>query len=367
MYKTVKLFFFVFILLAASGFFLSHNSPAAGNSENKVQHHIIYAPKAGNKDIVCLIYHRFGDPRYPSTNISTQLFKTQLRYLKDHKFNVITFSQAVNLMTSPKEVPDNTIVITIDDGFLSFKQNGVPLLNKFGFKATLFINTQTIGAGDYMNWKDLAGLVKAGYEIGNHSDSHDYFLNKKEDEVGYFKTDIARSQQLLRDSLGIEPDIFAYPYGEYDPDLKQAVKSMGFKAAVAQNSGVFCEVTDLFSIPRFPINNQYGNITMFIEKVNMKAIRVLNGGEQSPLYDKNPPVLGLTIPRDDYDLSHMQAFIQGGEPRLNVRPDDRVHIRLVSNRKLSARRALYTITVPGKNNKQWYWYSHIWINPDVKE
>jgi len=322
---------------------------------------------SGSNDIVCLIYHRFGDSRYPSTNISTQLFQTQLRYLKDHNYNVITFGQAVKLVTGHENIPDKTIVITVDDGFLSFRENALPLLKQFGYKASLFVNTETIGDGDYMDWNDLAAILKDGFEIGNHSDSHEYFLNRKDDEVENFKNDILHAQKLLKDSLGIEPDLLAYPYGEFDNALKDAVKALGFKAAAAQNSGVFCESSDIFAIPRFPINEQYGNITMFIEKVNMKALRVLNSGEQTSLYEKNPPVLNVSIPGNIYDLDHLQGFIQGGNPKMNITPGNPVQIQLVSDRKLSARRVLYTLTVPGKNNRQWYWYSHVWINPEIKE
>ncbi len=358
---------FLLLSILTTGFSYKTSGPATRQS---VKAGILAREDTGNnapKDIVCLIYHRFGDPRYPSTNTSANLFKLQLQYLKDHNFNVITFSKAVDAVFNGGSLPGKTVVITIDDGFSSFKENALPLLDKFGYKATLFVNTSTVGAGDYMSWEDLAGLLKDGFEIGNHSDSHDYFLNRKDNPVDYFKTDVQLSKKLLHEKLGIDPDIFAYPYGEFDKQLIDAVKSMGFVAAAAQNSGVLCESSDPYAIPRFPMNNDYGAMTMFIEKVNMKALRVSDTDIANTLYSKNPPTLSLSINMDQLDIKHIQGFTQGGLAELNFSGDPVVKVKLSCSKKLTARRVIYTITVPGLKDGQWYWYSHIWINPNIKD
>ena len=318
-------------------------------------------------DIVCLIYHRFGDNRYPSTNTNIQLFKNQLQYLKDNNFRVITFGKAVDMILDDKQNIDKTVAITIDDAFLSFKDNAFPLLNQFGYKATVFVNTETIGDGDYMNWEDLKSLKMSGFEIGNHSHSHAYFMNHQEDKKDFFKNDIELSKKLLLDSLGEDPKIFTYPYGEYDEELMNMVISLGFKAAAAQNSGVLCESSNMFVIPRFPMNNQYGAMEMFREKVNMKALRIIDSKLPSTLYSKNPPLLKITIEKQNYDIAHIQGFTQGGDPILSISGDTTLTVNLSCNKRLSDRRVIYTITIPSKQNNQWYWYSHLWLNPSLKD
>src|SRR5688572_10450985 len=103
------------------------------------------------KEVVCFVYHRFGDSRYPTTNVSIKDFEAHLAYLAKNKIRVVTFSEAISYLQSDQPV-QKTVVITIDDAYQSFFKNGLPLLKKYSMPATLFINTKTVGGGDYMNW-----------------------------------------------------------------------------------------------------------------------------------------------------------------------------------------------------------------------
>ena len=123
------------------------------------------------KSINCFIYHRFGDSRYPSTNIPIEDFKAQLNYLKEAGFEVMTFGDAIKYLKDEQPLK-KVAVITIDDGFQSFYENGLHLLETYGFPATLFINTETVGGSSYMDWKEIKDAHKRGIEIGNHTHSH---------------------------------------------------------------------------------------------------------------------------------------------------------------------------------------------------
>src|SRR5690606_10790893 len=103
-----------------------------------------------NKEVVCFVYHRFGDDRFPSTNISLQDFEAHLAYLKENEYQVLSFSDAIAYLHSDAPVK-KTAVITIDDGYKSFYNHALPLLTRFNIPATLFINTETVGGNDYMD------------------------------------------------------------------------------------------------------------------------------------------------------------------------------------------------------------------------
>src|SRR5687767_10925995 len=149
------------------------------------------------KEIVCFVYHRVGDPRYPTTNVSVKDFDAHLAWLVKNKFQVLTFSDALAYLRSG-EPARTTAVITIDDAYKSFFVRGFPLLKKYGLPATLFMNTKTVGGGDYMNWSELATAAKSNIEIGNHTHSHDYFLNEKAaTRYKTFKEEIELSQSLI--------------------------------------------------------------------------------------------------------------------------------------------------------------------------
>jgi peptidoglycan/xylan/chitin deacetylase (PgdA/CDA1 family) len=320
------------------------------------------------KEFVCFIYHRVGDSRYPSTNTSPKDFEQHLEYFSTNHFQVLTFSEAVDYLKSDKPLR-KTAVITIDDGYKSFFKNGFPLLKKYGFPATLFINTKTVGGGDYMNWAELKEVNKSNIEIGNHTHSHDFFLNQPSTtRYKTFKQEIELSQSLISKHMDITPKVFSYPYGEFDLEMKKIVKEAGFIAAAAQNSGVIYSGADLFECPRFPMSEAYSSLEKFSEKASMHALKIINRSPDDYILPENKrPLLTLTIDPTDLQVKQLQCFVQGGEFELQIveRSDKKITVTLQAVRPISGRRrTLYTVTVPDNKGK-WHWYSHLWINSKV--
>lgn len=322
----------------------------------------------GKKEIVCFVYHRFGDSRSPSTNVSISAFESHLRWLASNNFQVLSLSESIEYMRSGT-ASKKTAVITIDDGYKSFMENGLPLLERFHFPATLFINTETVGAGDYLDWSELKIISQRNIEIGNHTHSHAYFLSQP-DNVRYsnFVKEIEDSQLIIKQSLGITPTVFAYPYGEFDPEMKTIVKALGFTAAVAQNSGVIDNTVDFLQLPRFPMSEAYAN--MFEEKANAHPLEVISKSPESFLLPKrvNKPTLRLTINSKKIIVDRLQCYVQDGKCSIKVlsKSDTSVSVLLQAASTISnRRRTLYTITAPDSSN-QWYWFSHLWINPRIE-
>lgn len=320
------------------------------------------------KEIVSFVYHRFGDSRYPTTNVSINDFESHLSWLKANNYKVVTLSQALESQASDS-THVKTAVITIDDGYKSFFENGLTLLKKFGFQATLFINTETVGSGDYMDWSELKTATSMGVEIGNHTYSHAYFLNEPEtSRYTQLVREIEDSQQMIERQLGYKPKVFAYPYGEFDPEMKMIVKALGFKAAAAQNSGVINSTTDLFELPRFPMSEAYAE--KFEEKARMHALLVVKKTPDTHVMNRNQnkPVLTLVIKDNSLRTDQLSCFIQGSKCKLKISTNSDSTIQLTIQSETSIadrRRTLYTITAPDDKG-EWYWYSHLWINPKVK-
>lgn len=353
----LRLLFFLSLLL--------FGCPKAEKKAREYTTPVIIDPNHHSKQVVVFVYHRFGDDRYPSTNISTDMFDKQLLYLKNNGFKVLSFGASVDYINDPS-LPylGKVACITIDDGYKSFKENGLPVLKKYGFPSTMFINSETVGGGSYLDWDELKYVHDQGVEIGNHSHSHAYFVNLPENvRVEKFKEDVQICQDAIRNNLGFIPDLFAYPYGEFDPDMQKALKAMGFRAAAAQNSGVM-HLDDMFAIPRFPMAGTFVAYDGFVEKANMNALRVLDKSAHSfALQNENPPVLSIFFMADSVDLSRANCFISNGCD-MKIEGDQ---ITIKSEKPLSGRRTLYTITAPGKSGKGWYWFSHLWIRPEIPE
>ena len=320
--------------------------------------------------INCFVYHRFGDNRYPSTNISLKDFRQHLEFLKKNDYTVYTLGKALELLDKDS-VPEKTVVLTVDDGYKSFYENAMPLLKEYGFTATLFINTRQFGSGDFLSVQQIKQLYNEGIEIGNHSHSHAHFVNlSSKARLDSFRNDLEISQKIFTEKLGFQPELFAFPYGEYTPEMQKVLKEFGFKAATAQKSGVIASFTDKFSLPRFPMAGPFVKPESFKQKARMKALPVKPVNAESPLIaNENPPLLKLKIIQPERLKLDQLQFFAGAEKQATAEVDDENNfIAVQAGFSLKSRRTLYTVTAPSKTSPlTWYWYSFLWINSSVEE
>lgn len=329
------------------------------------------SPPDPDKTVVCFLYHRFGDARFPSTNTSTADFEAHLRYLKEGGFKVLSFSDAIDYLHSEEPLA-RVAVITIDDGYMSFYQRGLPLLKKYSMPATLFINTETVGASGYMGWEQLRSAIDDGIEIGNHTHSHRHFMNEEASvRNDVFEADIIRSKDIISEKLGITPEVFAYPYGEFDNGMKRVVREAGFRYAAAQHSGVAHAGSDPYQIPRYPMSETYAGLAGFAGKASMRPLKITRQVPDDTVLppDDPQPLLRLTIQNEGLQTSRMQCFVQGGECELKLAEEnpDEIIITVRATGDLSRRRrTMYTVTVPDSAGA-WHWYSHLWINSGVPD
>ena len=339
------------------------------NTGDQPQHEEKPVPEDGNgrKHVVCFVYHRFGEDKYPSTNISLTLFEAHLQYLHDQQFEVLTLGEALDYLQDPtRPFREKVAVITVDDGYKSFLTGAIPLLSKFGFESTLFINTESVGGNQYLDWEEIKEAIARGTEIGNHSHSHAHFLDFEEKRIAAFKEDVRLAQRKFRDFIGFSPHLFAYPYGEFDPDMQEAIVELGFRAACAQNSGVLHAGSHYFRIPRFPMGGPFTSMEGFREKAGMLPLVVDREIPHSfLLHDDNPPGLTVYLGEDSLRWQNMQCFVQGGKCQITVDRRART-VEIRAENPLKARRTLYTLTCRDMNGK-WRWYSHLWINTQIKE
>ncbi len=321
-----------------------------------------------DRQVVGFIYHRFGDDRYPSTNTPLDDFGAHLAFLKSNGYKVMTFSEAV-LYLQQEGPYEKAAAITIDDGYKSFYESALPLLKQYGYPSTLFINTGSVGGKDYMSWKDIKESVEAGVEIGNHSHSHAYFLNlEAQTRIDTFRAELRLAQQLIEKNLGLIPKVFAYPYGEFSPEMAVAVESEGFIGAAAQNSGIMYSRGNFFALPRFPMSTAYSSSEKFAGKARMKAFEMESIQHEGYLISAGTldPKLQLTFSKENLYLGDLQCFIQRGKCVMETKENgDFIEISISPKAPLIARRTLYTLTIKDSDNI-WHWYSHLWINPEKK-
>ncbi len=205
------------------------------------------------------MYHRFEENKYPTTNIKIEDFKKQIFLIKKNGFNFIEANNFENSLVNLKN--KKKVLLTIDDAFKSFYDRAWPILKENKIPFLLFVNTREIGSKGYMTWEQIKEISEAKFaHIGNHSYSHDYLVDKTNDQIS---NDISLAAEDLKKNIGYNSPFFSYPFGEYSNSFKNIVKNFGFKYAFGQHSGVTDVTKDFYELPRFSINEKYGEIKRF--------------------------------------------------------------------------------------------------------
>ena len=155
------------------------------NTNSKAdESNIKYYPK--DKGILSLMYHRFDENKYPSTNIKMDIFKNQIQIIKEKNYQFEDPDNFQKNFDSPKN--EKKILITIDDAFSSFYEKAWPFLKKNKIPFILFVSTEPVGKNGYMTWKQIKEVEKEKFAyIGNHSHSHEYLLDLNSNDQKIFK------------------------------------------------------------------------------------------------------------------------------------------------------------------------------------
>ncbi|MDB2527133.1 polysaccharide deacetylase family protein [Candidatus Pelagibacter bacterium] len=259
--------------------------------------------------ILSLIYHRFDESKYPSTNIQMSVFKDQINIIKDLNYK---FYNPKNLEKNfNKEKNEKKILITIDDGFSSFYENAWPYLKENKIPFILFVSTEAVGKSGYMTWDQIKEVEKVPTAfIGNHSHSHDYLVNFKSSD---FLNDIKTANKIFIEKLGYNPIFFSYPFGEYS-SFHKAFISKNFKFSFGQHSGVIDLNKDPFELPRFPINEKYGDLQRFKFLINLYPLQFKKLLPEEKYLSKNgnPPEFSVEFFQNQKNLSAINCFSDEG-------------------------------------------------------
>jgi peptidoglycan/xylan/chitin deacetylase (PgdA/CDA1 family) len=214
------------------------------------------------------VLHRINDPRHSYTNTSTAELEKYLKYIKNNNYKAVKLSTLVKKLKNRENI-DNYVVFTIDDNYKSFYKNGLPLFKKYHIPFTLFVYTKATEGkwGDFMTWKMVKECAKYG-ELGVHSYAHPHLPKLSDKEI---ESDTLKAVNLFKKRIGYVPDMYAYPYGEYDERVKKII-SKYFKVIANQNPGAIDLTTPIDDLDRIALTGKV-NIA---EKLKLKRLHVKN-------------------------------------------------------------------------------------------
>ena len=237
------------------------------------------------------------------------IFDEQMNLIKNLNYEFYDPKIFVNEFNKPKD--KKKILITIDDGFKSFYNEAWPYLKKNKIPFILFVSTEPVGKNGYMTWDEIKEIDDSsiGY-IGHHSHTHEYLIDMTEEE---FVNDIEIASKIFKKKLGYVPSIFSYPFGEYSLYMKNYI-SKNFKVAFGQHSGVIDINKDKFELPRFPINEQYGELKRFKSLVNYNPLeyKSLKPEEKKLNSSNNPPILIVEFFDEQKNIENINCYSNDG-------------------------------------------------------
>ena len=238
-------------------------------------------------------------------------FKNHLKIIKGNKIKFVNPKKFEEELINNKK--QRKVLLTIDDGFSSFYDNAWPILKKEKIPFILFISTREVGLFNYMTWDQIREIEQEDFvEIGNHSHTHEYLADENGEVI---TADIKKSIKIFKKELGKNSDFFSYPFGEYSLEFKSIIKSLGFKYAFGQHSGVMDETKDFYEFPRYPINEKYGEIKRFnslIKTLPLKYKKIFPE-EKYLLKNKNPPEVRIDFYENIKNLKSITCYSNEGD------------------------------------------------------
>ncbi|HOJ50761.1 MAG TPA: polysaccharide deacetylase family protein [Spirochaetota bacterium] len=233
---------------------------------------------------VVICYHNIVENTKFSIDVSVKDFEKHIEFFKNMGYISVTASELVDIINS-KDLKSNKkyVVITFDDGNDGVYKNAIPILKKYGFKATLYIYPSIIFARErgtrksFMTWEQIKEVVNTpGFELGNHSYYHPYMT--KEDEAGIVHN-IINAARVLKEKTGQYPKTFAYPFGKYNEKVIQKLKEAKMPA-FSIDIGLIKDKVDLYKIPRLMLY-KWVNVSLLNEIVEKENLALLNNPKKA--------------------------------------------------------------------------------------
>ncbi len=221
--------------------------------------------------IPILMYHAISDATerrthpYYWTATTPTVFADHMRHLHEQNYKTVSLLEAVNRIEARSVNHEKLVVLTFDDGYQDFFTQAYPILNRYGFSATVFLPTAYIGettrsfkGADCLTWEQVGDLNRAGVHFGSHTVTHPQLRTLGAHAV---RNEVRRSKETIEAKLGSPVRTFAYPYALPETDrafrrgLRGILEEAGYEAGVSTIIGTADRSGDRFFMKRLPANS----------------------------------------------------------------------------------------------------------------
>ncbi len=210
-----------------------------------------------------MAYHSVAVSWYePLNNVQAGHFEQQMRYLRAHGYKPLTIDQLVAEIRSGHRPAPKEVAIVFDDGYKNNYTAAYPILKKYGFPATVFVEVGHLGNPGYLTWDDVKKMDSDGIAIQSHALTGAYLPSLGHDEL---VRELTESKHRLEGRLGHPVEYIAYPVGGFSDDIKRLVRQLGYKAGFATNRGYDRTGTDIYELKRIRIKDTDGDFQLWLK------------------------------------------------------------------------------------------------------
>ena len=290
-----------------------------------------------NKSSVVSIlgYHDFRDRGGSPMLIAAPKFREQMQAIKDSKIPVISFSDMMAWKRGEKNIPEESIVITMDDGWEGVYTYAYPVLREFGFPFTIYLYKKYVNIGGRsLSWDQIKEMMQHGCEVGSHSVSHDNLKkrpkNAKTDaEVQqWILSEFKDSRDFLEENLHIKCPSFAYPYGNFDDAIMQTGLQIGYESLVTVNGQKVTWDTPNGKLGRYIVHGDsdtnFKLATSFRGRGDVGSNKFLVADAKN---DKGEQLIQLT-PKPDAIITDRRPLIQADLKKIGTIVPESIKLRI---------------------------------------
>ncbi|CAM4317308.1 polysaccharide deacetylase family protein [Bacillus manliponensis] len=242
-----------------------------------LNYHRIHSPSLWNKTVEFLT----GTKELTTYNVYADEFAKQMRWLKKQQVFLATQNDLYEFRQG-REIPNNCVWISFDDGDESIYNNAFPVLKQYDIPFTMYLITGHVGEAfqnfNLATWDQLRSMQKSGLvDFGSHTHDMHYTKNGKavflnEGYAESFRIDLQRSKQTMEQELGVNISTIAYPFGETNKTVTEIVQQEGFKQAFILSPNPISQRNTLFYTNRYLLDQNVFNqfVKPYIQQQNEK-------------------------------------------------------------------------------------------------
>ena len=213
-------------------------SPLLAEDPPEISEPALVEKESSNSRIVVLGYHEFTTtPNATEMRLPTSKLRKQLQEIKDNKLNVITLADFIAWKKGEKDIPDKSILITIDDGWKSVYTDAYPIFKEFNFPFTIYLYKNYVdGGGRALTTPMINEMLESNLcTIGSHSVSHPFPSKiKKQKKRGskafdtFLDLEFGSSKKFLEDKFKQDITTYAYPGGFHTEEMFDTAKKHNY-------------------------------------------------------------------------------------------------------------------------------------------